>query len=87
MYALDYDERFDILNIGVLENRRNSIGCEEYDGLVVMRNRATREVTGLMIYDFEERFDSGALPVFPDGVSVDVEVDVVPHLNFATNKG
>jgi hypothetical protein len=81
MYALNYDKRFDMLNIGVTENRRNSIGAEEYDGLVVMRDRTTREVTGLMIYDFKEKLAQGGLPVFPSDVSLCVENDVLPYID------
>jgi hypothetical protein len=81
MYALNYDKRFDILNIGIAENRKNSIGAEEYDGLVVMRDRTTREATGLMIYGFKEKLEHQELPVFPNDVTICVEIDVLPYLD------
>jgi hypothetical protein len=80
MNALNYDKRFDILNIAVAENRGNSIGAEEYDGLVVMRDRTTREVTGLMIYDFMDKLGRRELPPFPNDVSICVENDILPHM-------
>lgn len=72
MHTFNYDKRFDILNIGIgsAENRKNSIGAEEYNRLVVMRDRATREATGLMIYDFKKRLDRNELPVVPNDVPI-----------------
>lgn len=80
MLNLDYDEKFDILNVS-LSDSSNSIGCEEYGGLVVMRDLVTREVTGLMLYGFAEKYKMDCIPHFPDGVTITVEKDIIPALS------
>ena len=79
MLDLDYDSKYDILNISLSEGR-NSIGCEEYGGLVVMRDYATREITGLMLYGFADKYEHKTIPKFPDGISINIENDVLPVL-------
>ena len=82
MLNLNYDSKYDILNI-IWSDSSNSIGCDEYDGLVVMRDFESKEITGLMLYDFVNKYKSGRLPDFPDGISINVEKDVIPAFPIA----
>lgn len=66
MLSLNYDKKYDILSIA-LGDTSNAIGCEEYDVLVVMRDYTTRIITGLMLYDFCEKYESNAMPTLIDG--------------------
>ena len=77
MLNLDYDSKYDILNITLRDNC-GSIGCEEYDGLVVMRDYATRTVMGLMIYGFADIYRKHSIPKFPEDVDISVDRDIVP---------
>jgi hypothetical protein len=81
-FSLNYDERFDILSVGIKQDRTNSAGAEEYDGLVVMRDRATREATGLVLYDFKKKLNGQNLPSFPSDIEISIENDVLPYINF-----
>ena len=80
MLKLNYDERYDILYI-LLADGKNSIGDEEYDGLVVMRNEETGKITGITIFGFSQKYQNDALPLLPDEVRIDFDTDVMPHLS------
>ena len=54
MLDLHYDDQYDILYIGIAD-KRNSVGCEEHDGMIVLRDLLTNEVTGLTITSFTTR--------------------------------
>ena len=77
MLNLNYDSAYDILNISLCDNH-NSIGCEEYGGLVVMRDYDTREITGLMLYGFIDKYKNQSIPNFPNEIDITIEKDILP---------
>jgi len=77
MISLDYDSEYDILNVA-LRDGSNSVGCEEYDGLVVMRDYTSREITGLMLYGFVDKYKSHRIPCLPKDITISIEKDVMP---------
>lgn len=50
--VLSYDEKYDILYLSFFDRSR-SYGDEE-DGIVIMRDMETDEITGITIYDFKQ---------------------------------
>jgi hypothetical protein len=79
MLSLNYDRRFDILSIE-LGDRRQSIGDEEYDGLLVLRDREKNNITGFTIFDFSRRYKDTRMPLFPENIVIDFERDVLPFI-------
>jgi len=75
MPKFNYDNKFDVLYI-LFSNSKNSLGDEEYDGLVVMRDEITNEITGLTIFGFIEKYQIGSLPELPN--EVDIDFDRIP---------
>ena len=69
MLKFNYDNKYDILYI-LLSDGKNSLGDEEYDGLVVMRDEETDEITGLTIYGFMEKYQSDSLPLLPSEIDI-----------------
>ena len=61
MLDINYDERYDVLYISI-GDRKNAIGCEEFGGVTVFRDRDTDEVVGLMVLG---RNDKATLPKTP----------------------
>ena len=53
--TIDYDKQFDVLYIA-LGDMSNSIGCESYGGMTVMRDDNTREITGVTLFGFARRY-------------------------------
>jgi len=78
MPKFNYDNKYDILYV-LLADGKNSLGDEEYDGLVVMRNEDTNEITGLTIYGFMEKYQSELLPVLPS--EIDIDFDLISLIN------
>ena len=74
---MTFDSKYDILNIALCDDG-NSIGSEEYEGLVVMRNYDTGEITGFMLYGFIEKYKVRKMPKFPSEVEITMERDVMP---------
>ena len=83
MINVNYDNKYDILYItlGDKESRRNSLGDEEYNGLVVMRDKETNKITGLIIMGFADKYKKNKMPVFPMEITLNVEKDVVPFIS------
>ena len=81
MLKINYDEKYDILYM-LTSDGKNSLGDEEYDGLVVMRDETTDEITGLTIFGFSNKYQNDSLPVLPDEININFETDVVPFLSF-----
>lgn len=79
MLTLNYDSRFDVLAI-MFTNTSNSIGTDEYDGLVVMRDRKKHNITSIMIYDFLSKQASQTVPKLPDGINIDFDKEVMPFI-------
>ena len=77
LLGISYDKRFDNLYIKVGDNQ-SSIGCEEYDGLVVMRDFTSRKITGLKLFGFMGMYHRGSLPKWPDGINIDVDREIIP---------
>jgi len=82
MLKFNYDNKYDILYI-LLSDSKNSIGDEEYDGLVVMRDEDTDEITGLTIFGFWDKYQNGLLPVLPD--EININFDMMPLLSLKSN--
>jgi len=82
MLKLNYDNKYDILYI-LLSDGKNSIGDEEYDGLVVMRDEKTDEITGLTIFGFLDKYQKGSLPVLPSEINIDF--DMMPLMSLKSN--
>ena len=72
MLKFNYDNKHDILYV-LLSNGKNSLGDEEYDGLVVMRDENTDDITSLTIYGFFDKYQRDALPALPSEVSIDFD--------------
>ena len=72
MIKINYDDKFDVLYIafGDEEYRKNSLADEEYNGLAVMRDEASNNITGLIIFGFKEKYNSNEIPVFPEEYKV-----------------
>ena len=75
MLNLNYDNRYDILYVGI-SDKKNSIGDEEYDGLLVLRDIQSNNITGLTIFDFFERYKTNRLPAFPLEVKQNVRREI-----------
>lgn len=52
-------------------NTQNSYGCEIFNGLVILKDLETEAITGITIFDFERRNDSGALKELPIPIKID----------------
>jgi len=79
MLKFNYDNKYDILYV-LLADGKNSLGDEEYDGLVVMRDEETDKITGLTIYGFMEKYQNDSLPLLPSEINIDF--DLIPLINF-----
>ena len=79
MLNLHYDKKYDILNI-IVDDSSNAVGCEEYDGLVVMRDYGTNVITGLMLYNFLDKYERHCVPHFPDELDIVIERDIMPAI-------
>ena len=80
MLKLNYDNKYDILYI-LLSDSKNALGDEEYDGLVVMRDETTDEITGLTIFGFADKYKNNNIPALPSGINIDFESDIIPILS------
>ena len=60
----------------MLSDSKNSLGDEEYDGLVVMRDENTDEITGLTIFGFFDKYQNDLLPVLPG--EININFDMIP---------
>lgn len=60
MLILNYDNGDDTLYLGNAD-RSSTYGEEVLDGIAVMRNIHTKEITGFAIFDFSERYYNGEL--------------------------
>ena len=84
MININYDNKYDVLYITFSdkESRKNSLGDEEYNGLVVMRDKKTNNITGLIVMGFSDKYKKNKIPVFPPEITLNVEKDVVPFISF-----
>jgi hypothetical protein len=76
---IDYDPKYDVLSIG-FGDRSNSFGDDAGDDFTVMRDYATNEIVGLVVWGFGEKYRKGALPKWPEGIEIDMESEVVPQI-------
>jgi len=70
MLDLSYDKQFDILYVSI-SSTSASYGDEAIDGLVVLRDLFTEDITGITIFDFKAKFERGSLPPLPIKVNID----------------
>jgi GH43 family beta-xylosidase len=79
MINLNYQRKFDVLHVQLGDNT-NSIAVDEYDDIVVFKDKNSREITGLEIFDFMRRYRAKQLPELPRDVKVDIETEVIPKI-------
>lgn len=77
MFAIDHDKDNDVLYIGI-GDRSNSYGDEEEEGIILLRDIDTEELTGVTILDFLYRYKHKKLDGIP--FSINFERDVIPQL-------
>jgi len=82
MLNLNYDSKYDILYIGI-GDRRNSSAAEEYDGLVILRDDDTNDITGVTIMGFMRRLKTDSMPKFPSGIFINIDNDILPNLHLS----
>lgn len=70
MLNLDYDKQFDIL-YARLPFCGHSYGEEDADGIVTYHNIENDSVTGVAIYSFKKRLESGTIPKIKLPFSID----------------
>lgn len=69
---VNYDKRYDTLYVAFAD-KSNSYGDDTVDGLIVMRDLTTDEITGLTILRFLSKYREGDLPVLPSELHCSVE--------------
>ena len=77
MFAIDHDKDNDVLYIGI-GDRSNSYGDEEEEGIILLRDIDTEELTGVTILDFLYRYKHKQLDCIP--FPINFERDVIPQL-------
>jgi hypothetical protein len=45
-----------------------------------MRDFKTNEIVGLTIWGFGEKHENNTLPAWPEGLEVNTESDIIPHI-------
>lgn len=60
MLKINYDKTYDIMYVSV-GNKANSYGDEKIDGLVIMKDLDTDEITGFTVFGFKKRLEEGSL--------------------------
>lgn len=77
MFAINHDSENDVLYIG-LGDRSNSYGDDDDDGIIILRDIDTRELTGITILDFLYKYQNKELEHLP--IRINFERDVIPLL-------
>lgn len=76
---IDYDRRFDTLYVA-LGDKSNSYGDDSLNDIIIMRDKATRSVTGFTILSFFKKYRKNILPKFLDELGLSVEKDILPAI-------
>jgi hypothetical protein len=79
MLDLNLDKINDVLYV-IISDTSNSYGTEDYNGLVVLRDIMTDDVTGVTIFDFSKRYKKGNLNSLPFPFKIDIEKEIYANL-------
>jgi hypothetical protein len=74
MIRTTYDREYDYLNVFLIEDASSYVD-ESYDGIEVLRDISSKEITGLIIWDFLTRYKNRTL--YSVKFPVDIDVDVL----------
>lgn len=87
MLKVNYDKEKDVLYLRVAD-MNNSYGEEVTPGLVVFFDLDTNEASGVTIFDFVKKYNSGTLGLLPIPIKINFEKDVLSQigLNYSTRK-
>jgi len=80
MLNLNLDRKNDILYLGI-SNTDNSYGSEIANGLIILHDIQTDDITGITIFDFLKRYREGTLNKLPLPIKIDFKEEVYPKLN------
>lgn len=69
---INYDEKYDILYIKLSDNK-NSIGDEEDNGILILRDKISNIITGITIFDFYRKYSMNKLPNFPEEININIK--------------
>lgn len=73
MLNLNFDEKNDILYLKI-GNTGNSYGDEESNGIVILHDFFTEEVTGYTIFDFKKRYNDNSIWALPLPKDIDFNI-------------
>lgn len=76
---VNYDERFDVLYVGI-GDKTNSYGDDSQDDILVMRDFDTDEITGFTIFGFMKKLKENSLPTIPKETNVSFNRDIIPQV-------
>lgn len=79
MWSLNLDPENDILYIG-LGDRSFSYGDETSEGIVVLHDLNTEEITGITILNFKKKYLQNRLPTLHLPIEIDFSKDVLPRI-------
>lgn len=79
MLSLNFDLQNDILYIG-LGDRSFSYGDETPEGVVILHDLTTEEITGITILDFKKKYLQNRLPSLHLPISIDFARDIIPKI-------
>lgn len=82
MLNLNYDKKFDILYARLPFNG-HSYGEEDNDGIITYYNIETDAVTGVAIYSFRKRLESGSLSLLNFPFQIDFTGDIIKGLIYS----
>lgn len=74
---VDYDSRFDTLYVAV-GDKSNSYGDEDLEGIILMRDMETDDITGFTVLSFFRKLSLKALPKLPQSLNLSFEKDILP---------
>ena len=75
----NYDKHFDTLRV-FYNNGDESYGDDTENGIILLRNMKTEEITGFTIFHFMYKYRNALLPSLPNSVHCSFERDIIPYL-------
>jgi len=64
---INYDKKYDTLYVALQDNE-NSYGDDSQDDIILLRDMATRKLTGFTVLSFCKKYRSQRLPHLPEEV-------------------
>lgn len=77
---INYNKRLDVLYVN-LKDKSNSYGDESTNGLILMRDMNTEDITGFTVIGFRAKYSTHILPLLPNGIGISWEKDIIPQLS------